>query len=79
MCGASDGEKGYRVLYFTNDWNFKNYDDFLIESCIENIYDTTSTRIKDSKILKFNIKKTSSSPSYTLTVDVRNALVTKSK
>ncbi|WP_415325142.1 hypothetical protein [Chryseobacterium sp. MMS23-Vi53] len=79
MCGASDGEKGYRVLHFTNDWNFKSYDDFLIESCIENIYDTTSTRLKDSKILKFNIKKTSSSPSYNLIVDVKNASVTKSK
>lgn len=79
MCGASDGEKGYRVLYFTNDWNFKSYDDFMIESCIENIYDTTSTRAKESKVIKFNIKKTSSSPAYILTVDIKNASVTKSR
>ncbi|MPS64086.1 MAG: hypothetical protein DI622_04035 [Chryseobacterium sp.] len=79
MCGASDGEKGYRVLYFTNDWNFKKYDDFLIESCLENIYDTKMTKSKDSKTLKFNIQKTTTSPSYTLIVDVKNASVTKSK
>lgn len=79
MCGASEGEKGYRVLHFTNEWNFKSYDDFMIESCIENIYDTTSTRSKESKVIKFNIKKTSSTPSYTLIVDVKNASVTKSR
>ncbi|WEK69026.1 MAG: hypothetical protein P0Y62_14370 [Candidatus Chryseobacterium colombiense] len=79
MCGASDGEKGYRVLYFTKDWDYKNFKEYLTESCLENIYDTTSTKIKDSKVLKFNIKKTSNTPSYTLTVDVRNASVTKSR
>jgi hypothetical protein len=79
MCGAGDGEKGYRILYFTNDWNFKSYEDFLIESCLENIYDTTSTRLKDQKILKFSIKKTTDSPAYNLIVDVKNATVTKSK
>ncbi|GAA4163393.1 hypothetical protein GCM10022217_32340 [Chryseobacterium ginsenosidimutans] len=79
MCGASDGEKGYRILYFTNDWNFKSYDDFLIESCIENIYDTTSTRLKESKVLKFNVKKSSVSPAYTFVVDVKNATITKSR
>ncbi|ASK31433.1 hypothetical protein CEY12_15535 [Chryseobacterium sp. T16E-39] len=28
MCGASEGEKGYRVLYFTHDWNYKRHEDF---------------------------------------------------
>ena len=79
MCGASDGEKGYRVIYFTNDWNFKKYEDFLTESCIENIYDTKMTKSKEGKILKFNIQKTTVSPAYTLTVDVKNASVIKSK
>jgi hypothetical protein len=79
MCGASDGEKGYRILYFTNDWNFKSHEDFLTESCIENIYDTTSTRSKESKILKFNVKKSSVSPAYSFTVDVKNATITKSR
>jgi hypothetical protein len=79
MCGASDGEKGYRIIYFTNDWNFKKYEDFLIESCIENIYDTKALKNKDPKILKFNIKKTTPSPAYTLTVDVKNASAVKSK
>lgn len=79
MCGASDGEKGYRVLYFTQDWNFKNHEDFLTESCRENIYDTGMTKSRDAKILKFKINKTTTSPSYILTVDVKNASVTKSK
>ena len=79
MCGASDGEKGYRVLYFTNDWNFKSHEDFLTESCLENIYDTKTMRSKDPKILKFNIQKNTTSPAYTLTVDVKNASVVKSK
>lgn len=79
MCGASEGEKGYRVLYFTKDWNYKSYEEFLTESCLENIYDTKVTRNKDSKILKFNIKKTESSSSYNITVDLKNASVVKSK
>jgi len=79
MCGASDGEKGYRILYFTNDWNYKSHEDFLIESCIENISETTLTRLKESKILKFNIKKSSVSSAYTFVVDVKNATITKSK
>jgi hypothetical protein len=79
MCGASEGEKGYRVLYFTNDWNYKKYEDFLTESCINNIYDTTVKKTKDPKILKFIVKKTTVSPAYTLLVDIKNASVVKSK
>lgn len=78
MCGASDGEKGYRILNFTNNWNFKNYENFLIESCRENIYSTKITKNKNSKVLQFNFDKTNS-PAYILTVDMRNATVVKSK
>jgi hypothetical protein len=78
MCGASEGEKGYRVLYFTNDWNYKRHEDFLTESCINNIYDTTVGK-KDPKILKFSIKKTTTNPAYTLIVDINHASVVKSK
>lgn len=77
-CGASEGEKGYRVLYFTNDWNFKNYEDYLTESCMENIYDSTSVRLKDSKTLKISVKP-SDSQAYTLLVDIKNAKVNLSK
>ncbi|REC48863.1 hypothetical protein [Chryseobacterium pennipullorum] len=79
MCGASDGEKGYRVLYFTKDWNYKSYDQFLTESCREGIYDGVVTKSKDAKILKFAIKKTSTSPGYTFSVDLSKASVKKSK
>jgi hypothetical protein len=79
MCGAGEGEKGYRVLYFTKDWNYKSFDEYLTESCLENIEDTKMTRNKDSKTLTFSIQKTSNSAGYTLTVDVKNASVTKSR
>lgn len=78
-CGASEGEKGYRVLYFTKDWNYKNYEEFLTESCLENIYDTTETKSQDRKIIKYKIKKSSSTAAYALTVDVKNASVIRSK
>lgn len=78
-CGASEGEKGYRVLYFTKDWNYKNYEEFLTESCLENIYDTTEAKSQDRKILKYKINKSSSTAAYSLTIDVKNASVVKSK
>lgn len=78
-CGASEGEKGYRVLYFTKDWNYKNYEEFLTESCLENIYDTKETKSKDKKMLTFKVNKTESTSAYTFMVDVKNASVRKSK
>jgi hypothetical protein len=78
-CGASEGEKGYRVLYFTKDWNYKNYEEFLTESCLENMYDTKKTKSKDRKMLTFTINKTETTSAYTFTVDVKNASVRKSK
>jgi hypothetical protein len=79
MCGASEGEKGYRVLYFTKDWNYKRYEEFLTESCLSNIYDTKVVKSKDLNLLKFTINKTTNNPAYTLKVDVKNASVVKSK
>ena len=78
-CGASEGEKGYRVLYFTKDWNYKNYEEFLIESCLENIYDATKTKSKDKQTLRYKIGKSDTTPAHTLTVDIKNAAVVKSK
>lgn len=79
MCGASDGEKGYRVLYFTKDWNYKNYEEFLTESCREGISGTEKRKTKDPKIIQLKVPKPYSSPAYTLTVDSKNASVVKSK
>ncbi len=78
-CGASEGEKGYRVLYFTKDWNYKNYEQFLTESCLENIYDTTEIKSKDRKTIQYKIGKSDSSPAHILTVNIQNASVVKSK
>lgn len=79
MCGASEGEKGYRVLHFTNDWNYKRYEEYLTESCLTDIYETAKVKTKDPNILKFKIDKTSKKQDYTLTVDIKNATVVKSK
>lgn len=78
-CGASEGEKGYRILYFTKDWNYKNYEEFLTESCLENIYDTVESKSKDRKTVQFRVSKTASFPAYTFTVDIKNATIVKSK
>ncbi|MGE8555126.1 MAG: hypothetical protein ACN6OB_14505 [Chryseobacterium jejuense] len=78
-CGASEGEKGYRILYFTKDWNYKRYEEFLTESCMENIYDTTQTKSKDGKTIQYKIRKSDSYPAHTLKVDIKNASVIRSK
>lgn len=79
QCGASEGEKGYRVLYFTKDWNYKNYEEFLTESCRENIYDVTKTKSKDKQTITYKIGKSESTSPHTLTVNIKNASVVKSK
>lgn len=78
-CGASEGEKGYRILYFTKDWNYKRYEEFLTESCLENIYDTPQTKSKDGKTIQYKIRKSDSYPAHTLMVDIKNASVIKSR
>ncbi|MCU7614353.1 hypothetical protein N0B16_07875 [Chryseobacterium sp. GMJ5] len=79
MCGASEGEKGYRVLYFTKTWNYKNYEEYMTESCLENIYDTKVIKSKDSKTIQYKISKTSTTPGYILLVDINKASVIKSR
>ncbi|WP_312297145.1 hypothetical protein [Chryseobacterium sp.] len=78
-CGASEGEKGYRILYFTRDWNYKRYEEFLTESCLEGIFETQKIKTKDPGILQFKVPKSYSSPAYTLTVDTKKSSVVKSK
>ncbi|MGH1518810.1 hypothetical protein [Chryseobacterium sp. JK1] len=79
QCGASEGEKGYRVLYFTKDWNYKSYEEFTIESCLDSMYDTTKTTSKDGKTIEYKIGQSDSLPAHTLTVNIQNASVVKSK
>lgn len=50
MCGVSEGEKGYWIIYFDKNWKVKKNKEYLIESCFENIYD-----IKIIKKLNFLI------------------------
>ncbi|MGG7470338.1 hypothetical protein ACVVIH_17185 [Chryseobacterium arthrosphaerae] len=78
-CGASEGEKGYRVLYFTRDWNYKRYEEFLTESCLEGIFETQKIKTKDPDILQFKVPKSYSSPTYILTVDTKKSSIVKSK
>lgn len=55
MCGASEGEKGYRIIYFDKNWRIKKTNEFLIESCLQNIYDTKIIK-KSNTLIKYLIK-----------------------
>ncbi|MBV8326893.1 hypothetical protein [Chryseobacterium sp.] len=79
MCGASDGEKGYRILYFTKDWNYKHYEEYLTESCRKGISETRKIKTKDPNVLQFNVPKSYSSPAYSLRIDTKRVHVIKSK
>jgi hypothetical protein len=79
QCGASDGEKGYRVLHFTKDWNYKSYEEFTSESCWDSMYNTKKTTSKDGKTIVYKIGQSDSLPAHTLTVNIPNASVKKSK
>lgn len=79
MCGASDGEKGYRIIYFDKNWNIKRKEEFTIESCLENIYNTKILK-KSSFSIKYSIKKDSDDKLlYYLIVDKSDSKINKTK
>lgn len=78
MCGASEGEKGYRILYFDKKWKLKNKSEFITESCLENL-DNTKIIKKSNSLLKYSIKDYEDKILYYLTVDKLNSKITKTK
>lgn len=77
-CGASDGEKGYRVIYFDKNWNIKKTSEYLIESCLENIYDTEIIK-KTKHVTTYAVKDIEGHLRYHLIVDKINSEIKKSK
>ena len=78
MCGASEGEKGYRILYFDKNWNLKNKAEFTTESCLENLDNTLITKNSNS-LIKYSIKDYKDKILHYLTVDKINSKITKTK
>lgn len=77
MCGASDGEKGYRVLHFSKDWKFKNYEEYLIESCREDIYNAKITKNTAKNIITISFTKVADNKLIKLTIDTKKVIIKK--
>ncbi|MGC4235559.1 MAG: hypothetical protein QM594_21480 [Niabella sp.] len=77
-CGASEGEKGYRVIYFDKNWGIKKTSEYLTESCLENIYDTEIIK-KTKNLTTYAIKDIEGNLRYHLVVDKLNAEIKKAK
>lgn len=78
MCGASDGEKGYRIIYFDKNWNIKNKEEFTTESCLRNIYNSKITK-KTNSLIKYSIKDPENKLLYYITIDKVHSKITKTK
>lgn len=50
QCGASEGEKGYRIIYFDKNWTIKKSEEFLTESCLSMISETKIVNKTTSEI-----------------------------
>lgn len=74
-CGASDGEKGYRIIYFDKNWNIKSKEEFTTESCLESLDDTKIIK-KSNSLIKYLIKDSDNRVSY-LTIDKVNSKISK--
>ncbi len=77
-CGASEGEKGYRIIYFDKNWNIKNKGEFLTESCMEDLYNTTIIK-KTKALVKYAVKDYNEKLLYYLTIDKGNSIITQTK
>lgn len=81
MCGASEGEKGYRIIYFDKEWKVKYIKEYLIESCLSNIYGTKTLK-ETSALIEYKITNEEMSEdekSYILTIDKENSNITQKK
>lgn len=79
MCGASEGEKGYRIIYFDKKWNVIKKEEYLTESCISLIYDSKIVKKSNSEI-KYKIINDDSYGSkvpYYLVINKVNSTITK--
>jgi hypothetical protein len=76
MCGASEGEKGYRIIYFDKKWNIKKTEEFLTDSCLQSIYDTKIVK-KNKESIKYKILDANGNFSHFFTVNPQNSTILK--
>ena len=79
QCGASEGEKGYRIVYFDKNWNITKKQEYLIESCLTSIYDTKIVKKTNSEI-KYKIVNDNyinAKRPYYLTINKANSTIIK--
>lgn len=78
QCGASDGEKGYRIIYFDKNWNIKKTNEVLTESCLSFIYDTKIVKKSKSEV-KYHITEDygNDKKQYFLVVNKANSTIVK--
>jgi hypothetical protein len=79
MCGASEGEKGYRIIYFDKQWKVIKTKEYLIESCLSNIYDTKTLK-ETNALIEYKVgndEMSEDGKSYILVIDKENATITK--
>ncbi|WP_163401077.1 hypothetical protein [Flavobacterium fluviatile] len=54
-CGASNGEIGFRIIYFDKSWKIKSKEEFKTESCLEGLYHSKFKKLS-SNLFKYTIK-----------------------
>lgn len=76
LCGASEGEKGYRIIYFNKNWTILSTQEVLIESCLKNIYDSKIVS-QNNAAITYRIKNATGEAKYDIKVDKQQALLLK--
>lgn len=77
MCGASNGEKGFRIIYFDKNWKIKNKAEYKTESCREHIYDTKMVK-QNNNSYKYTITD-SDEKVFHLSIDKSKSKITIKK
>ena len=78
QCGASEGEKGFRIIYFDKNWSIKKKDEFSTESCLSFIGETKIVK-KSKTEIKYQITESygADKKQYFLIVNKANSTIVK--
>lgn len=79
QCGASEGEKGYRIIYFDKNWKITKKAEFSTESCLESIDDAEIVNKTKSGIKYKVIKNNFVDPKITYFLNVNKIKSTINK
>lgn len=76
-CGASNGEIGFRILYFDRNWKIIKKEEFKTESCLESLYDTKLKKLSNT-LFTYTIKD-SDDKVYYLNIDKQKSKIIRTK